>query len=94
MKCTTTCEGKSPEQESLGGADNNISPAVFVTNGASFEAKECRTAAQRTGTQLRCRVGRAKGYCNKALTCVARLPPVPKLLGLQQLSHVHTMRQQ
>ncbi|NXK81552.1 VWA3B protein, partial [Amazona guildingii] len=90
VKCTTTCKGKLPEQESLGGAGNNISPAVFVTNGASFEAKVCRTAAQRIGTQ---RATGAEGYCNKALTSVARLLPVPKLLGLQQLSYVHGMRQ-
>ena len=39
VKCTTIFKGKLTEQETLGGADRNISPAVFVTNGVSFEAK-------------------------------------------------------
>lgn len=39
VKCTTIFKGKLTEQEALTGADDNISPVTFVTNGASFEAK-------------------------------------------------------
>ncbi|NWR60007.1 VWA3B protein, partial [Bucorvus abyssinicus] len=55
VKCTTIFKGKLTEQEALVGADDSICPAAFVANGASFEAKLCRPAVQRTGTQQRCR---------------------------------------
>ncbi|NXO04668.1 VWA3B protein, partial [Rhinopomastus cyanomelas] len=39
VKCTDTFKGKLTEQEALVGAEDNTSPAAFVTNGASFDAK-------------------------------------------------------
>ncbi|NWV04549.1 VWA3B protein, partial [Ptilonorhynchus violaceus] len=79
VKCTTICKGKLTEQEAPSGADDNISPATFLTNGASCEAKMCRSALQRTETQQRCRVGHEGGYRDNALTAGARLLPVSKL---------------
>ncbi|NXE96793.1 VWA3B protein, partial [Menura novaehollandiae] len=87
VKCTTIFKGKLTEQEAPGGADDNISPATFVTNGASFEAKLCRSAEQRTETQQRCRVGHAGGYCDSVITAVTRLLPVPKLPFVFFFSH-------
>ncbi|NXW22894.1 VWA3B protein, partial [Circaetus pectoralis] len=94
VKCTTIFKGKLTEQEAVGGEDDNFSPAVFVTNGALFEAKLCRPAAQRTGTQERCReLYTQEGIVTRALQAAARLLPMPKLFGLQQLSYAHSMQQ-
>ncbi|NXQ75357.1 VWA3B protein, partial [Quiscalus mexicanus] len=79
VKCTTIFKGKLTEQEALTGEDGNISPITFVTNGASFEAKLCRSAVQRNETQQRYRVGHEVGYCDSVLTAVARLLPVLQL---------------
>ncbi|NXP91403.1 VWA3B protein, partial [Passerina amoena] len=79
VKCKTIFKGKLTEQEALTGEDGKVSPITFVTNGASFEAKLCRSAVQRTETQQRYRVGHEVGYCDSVLRAVARLLPVPKL---------------
>ncbi|NXK03441.1 VWA3B protein, partial [Herpetotheres cachinnans] len=81
VTCTTIFKGKWTELEALGAADNNISPAAFVTNGASFEAKLSGPAVQRTGTQQRCReLDVREADCNKVLIAVTRLLPVPQQL--------------
>lgn len=68
VKCTTIFKDKLTEQEDVGEEDDNFSPAVFVTNGALFEAKLCRPAAQRTGTQERCReLDTQEGIVTRAL---------------------------
>ncbi|NXH99262.1 VWA3B protein, partial [Pachycephala philippinensis] len=83
VKCTALFKGKLTEIPS--GAGDNVSPVTFVSNGASFAAKLCRSAVQRTETQQRCRVGHEVGYCDSALTAVARLLPVPKLASNSEL---------
>ncbi|NXU25558.1 VWA3B protein, partial [Thalassarche chlororhynchos] len=93
MKCTTIFKGKLTEQEAPGGADDNISPAAFVTNSALLEAKlqSCSTK-DRYAAEMQ-KAGHAGEYCNKVLTAAARLLSVPKLFSLQQLSYVYSMRQ-
>ncbi|NXO11539.1 VWA3B protein, partial [Oriolus oriolus] len=85
VKCTAIFKGKLTEQEVPSGAGDNVSPVTFVCTGASFEAKLCKSAVQRTETQQRCRVGHEVGYCDSALTAVARLLPVPKLASNSEL---------
>ncbi|NXB14676.1 VWA3B protein, partial [Rhagologus leucostigma] len=85
VKCTAIFKGKLTEQEVRSGAGNNVSPVIFVSSGASFEAKLCRSAVHGTEIQQRCRVGHAAAYCDSALTAVARLLPVPKLASKSEL---------
>lgn len=91
MKCTTIFKGKLTEQEALGGAGDNISPAAFVTNSASFEAKLCRPAVQRTRMQQRCReLDMQESIVTRSLQL---RPGSCQCPSLQQLSYVHSMRQ-
>lgn len=79
VKCTTIFKGKLTEQEVPSGADGKVSRIAFVTDGASFEAKLCSSAVQRTETQQRCTVVYEVGYCDSVLIAMARLLTVPKL---------------
>ncbi|NXP32387.1 VWA3B protein, partial [Leiothrix lutea] len=85
VKCTTIFKGKLTEQEAPSGADDKVSPIVFVTNGTLFEAKLCRSAVQRTETQQRCRLGHEVRYCDSVFTAVDSLLPVPKLASNSEL---------
>ncbi|NWU66865.1 VWA3B protein, partial [Pterocles burchelli] len=89
MKCTTTFKGKLTEQEAPGGAADNISPTVSITNSTPFEAKLQNCSTEDWNTAEMQRAGHAGGYCNKVLTAAARLLPVPKVFSLQQLIISH-----
>ncbi|KFP28792.1 von Willebrand factor A domain-containing protein 3B, partial [Colius striatus] len=79
VKCTTTSKGKLAEQEALGGADDKVSLAVFVSNGTSLEAKLCRSAVQKDWDAAETqRAGHTGKYCNKVHMAVAKHLAVPK----------------